>query len=56
MSKDLNFAFVCSYKAVVKGGTYRGYLFAKKDNGFHLNTEGSNRLRLFFLRVMSTID
>ena len=25
MSKDLNFAFVCSYKAVVKGGTYRRY-------------------------------
>ena len=56
MSKDLNFAFVCSYKVVVKEGTYRRYLFAEKDNGLHLNTEGSNRLRFFFLRVISTID
>ena len=56
MSKHLNFAFVCSYKAVVKEGTYRKYLFSEKDNGLHLNTEGSNRLRFFFLRFISTID
>ena len=56
MSKDLHFAFVWSYKAVVKGGTYRIYLFAKKDNGLHLNTEGSDRLRFFFLSVISIVD
>ena len=56
MSADLNFKFACSYKAVVKFGTYRRYLFAKADQGLHLNTEGSNRLCFFFLRVISTID
>lgn len=56
MSKDLNFKFICSYKAVSKFGTYSRYLFAKHDGGLHLNTEGSNRLRYFFLRVISTID
>lgn len=56
MSKDLNFKFICSYKAVCKFGSYSRYLFAKHDNGLHLNIEGSNRLRFFFLRVISTID
>lgn len=56
MSRDLNFTFVCSYKAVSKFGTFRRYLFAKLDKGLHLNTEGSNRLRFFFIRVISTID
>ena len=56
MSSDLNFKFISTYKAVSKFGTYRRYLFAKLDNGLHLNTEGSNRLRHFFLRVISTID
>lgn len=56
MSSDLNFKFVCTYKAVSKFGTYCRYLFAKLDNGLHLNTEGSNRLRHFFLRVISTVD
>ena len=56
MSKDLGFKFVCSYKAVSKYGTYRRYLFAKLDKGFHLNLyilEGANRLRHFFLMVIS---
>ena len=56
MSIDMGFKFICSYKAVSKFGTYQRYLFAKADQGFHLNTEGSNRLRSFFLRVISTVD
>ena len=56
MASDLNFHFIRSFRAVSKFGTYRRYLFAKKDNGLHLNTEGSNRLRFFFLRVISTLD
>ena len=56
MSPDLGFHFIESWKAVSKFGTYRRYLFAKKDKGLHLNTEGSRRLRYFFLRVISTID
>ena len=56
MSRDMGFHFICTYKAVSKFGTYRRYLFAKLDKGLHLNTEGSNRLRYFFLRVISTTD
>lgn len=56
MSRDMNFKFICSYKAVSKFGTFRRYFFAKLDKGLHLNTEGSNRLRYFFLRVISTVD
>ena len=56
MAPDLNFHFIRSYRAFSKYGTYRRYLYAKKDQGLHLNTEGSNRLRYFFLRVISTLD
>lgn len=56
MAPDLGFHFVESWKAVSKFGTYRRYLFAKHDRGLHLNSEGSRRLRYFFLRVISTID
>ena len=56
MGPDLGFRFVESWKAVCKFGTYRRYLFAKNDQGLHLNTEGKRRLRYFFLRVISTID
>ena len=56
MSIDMGFKFICSYKAVSKFGTYQRYLFAKADQGLHLNTAGSNRLRSFFLRVISTVD
>ena len=56
MAKDMNFHFIRSYRMFSKFGTYRRYLYAKKDQGLHLNTEGSNRLRYFFLRVISTLD
>lgn len=56
MSIDMGFHFVCTYKAVSKFGTFRRYLYAKLDRGLHLNTEGSSRLRHFFIRVISTID
>lgn len=56
MGPDLGFRFVETWKCVSTYGTYRRYLYAKKDKGLHLNTEGSRRLRYFFLRVISTID
>lgn len=56
LAPDLGFHFVESWKAVSKFGTFRRYLYAKNDRGLHLNTEGSRRLRYFFLRVISTID
>ena len=56
MAPDQNFHFIRSFRALCQFGTYRRYLYAKKDQGLHLNTEGSNRLRYFFLRVISTLD
>ena len=56
MGPDLGFHFVETWKAVCKFGTFKRYLYAKNDKGLHLNTEGSRRLRHFFLRVISTID
>ena len=56
MGPDLGFHFVETWKAVSKCGTFSRYLCAKKDRGLHLNTEGSRRLRYFFLPVISTID
>lgn len=57
MSTDQNYKFVCSYKTVTKCGTYHGhFFFAKADGGLHLNTEGSNRLGYFYLRVIYTTD
>ena len=56
MTPDQNFHFIRSFRALCQFGTYRRYLYAKKDQGLHLNTEGSNRLRYFFLRVISTLD
>ena len=56
MASDINLHFIRSFRAVSKFGTYMRDLFAKKDNGLHHNTEGSNRLRFFFLRVISTLD
>ena len=47
MSVDLGIKYICSYKAVSKFGTYQSYLHAKEDQGLHLNTVGSNRLRSF---------
>ena len=34
MSADFNFKFICSYKAVVKYGTYRRYLFSQSGPRF----------------------
>ena len=56
MASDFGFHFVETWKAVSGYGTYKRWLYAKNDGGLHLNTEGSRRLRYFFLRVISTID
>lgn len=55
MSKDLNFKFVRSYRPFCYGGEIKRYLFAKRDGGLHLNSEGSSRLKHFFHRVISTL-
>ena len=55
MSHNMNFKFICTYKPFMFAGKVKLELFAKKDGGLHINTEGTSRLRYFFLRVISTI-
>ena len=53
MSKDMNFKFICTYKPFNIGGQPNVALYSKNDGGLHLNTEGSRRLKHFFLQVIS---
>ena len=57
MSKNQNFEFICTYKpfTYMYCGKVKLELYAKRDLGLHLNTEGQNRLSHFFLRVISTL-
>ena len=55
MSKSMRFKFVCTYKPFMHAGSVRIGLFAKRDQGLHLNTEGTNTLKRFLLRVISTM-
>lgn len=55
MSKRLNFHFICTYKPFTYCGKVSLELYAKRDLGLHLNTEGTNRLKHFFLKVISTL-
>ena len=49
MSKDLNFKFICTFKPFMHSGNVKlGFFFAKND-GLHLNTVGTDRLRYFSL-------
>ena len=55
MSKSMKFKFVCTYKPFMHAGSVILGLFAKRDLGLHLNTEGTNTLKRFLLRVISTM-
>ena len=55
MSKNQNFQFICTYKPFTHCGKVSVELYAKRDLGLHLNTEGTNRLKHFFLRVISNL-
>ena len=55
MSKSMRFKFVCTYKPFMFAGRVRNELFAKRDKGLHLNTEGTNTLKRFLIRVISTL-
>ena len=48
MSKNQNFKFICTYKPFTYYGKVKLELYAKRDLGLHLNTEGQNRLSHFF--------
>ncbi|XP_045203369.2 uncharacterized protein LOC123556597 isoform X1 [Mercenaria mercenaria] len=55
LASELNFKFIRSYRPFCFRGDIKRFLFAKRDGGLHLNSEGSNHLRFFFLRVISTL-
>ena len=55
MSKRQNFHFICTYKPYTYCGKVSVELYAKRDLGLHLNTEGTNRLTHFFLKVISNL-
>lgn len=55
MSKTNRFTFLRSYKPFMYGGNVKKELFARKDGGLHLNTEGTNKLRYFFLRYLASV-
>ena len=55
MSKTLNFKFIKTYRPFMYAGKPSAELFAKKDKGLHLNTEGSSRLRYYFLRTITSV-
>lgn len=55
MSKTSRFTFLRSYKPFMYGGNVKRELFARKDGGLHLNTEGTNKLRYFFLRSLASM-
>lgn len=55
MSKSMNFKFIKTYRPFMYAGKVKRELFAKRDGGLHLNTEGSNRLRYYFLRTIASM-
>ena len=48
MSKNMNLKLICPYRHFTNAGKVKSELFAKRDGGLHLNTEGMNRLKQFF--------
>ena len=56
ISKSQSSKFICTYKPFTHCGKVKLELYAKIDLGLHLNNEGQNRLRHFFLRGISTLD
>ena len=55
MAKSLNFKFIKTYRPFMYEGKPKHELFAKRDRGLHLNTEGTSRLRFYFLRTIASM-
>lgn len=55
MSKSMNFRFLRTYRPFMYAGKVKRELFAKRDGGLHLNTEGTNKLRYYFLRTIASM-
>lgn len=55
MTKNLNIRFFRTYRPFMYAGRVKRELFAKRDGGLHLNTEGTNKLRYYFLRSIAAM-
>lgn len=55
MSKPMNFRFIKTFRPFMFGGRVKRELFAKNDGGLHLNSEGTNRLKYYFLRTIASM-
>ena len=55
MSKTSRITFLRSYKPFMYSGAVKRESFARKDGALHLNTEGSSKLRYFFLRSIASM-
>ena len=52
MSRGMGIKFVCAYKPFTHCGKPKLRLYAKNEGGLHPITEGSNRLKHFFLQIL----
>lgn len=55
MTKTMHIRFFRTYRPFMYMGNVKRELFAKRDGGLHLNTEGTNRLRFYFLRSIAAM-
>lgn len=55
MTKHMNIRFFRTYRPFMFQGRVKRELFAKLDGGLHLNTEGTNKLRNYFLRSIAAM-
>lgn len=55
MTKHMNIRFFRTYRPFMYQGRIKRELFAKLDGGLHLNTEGTNKLRNYFLRSIAAM-
>lgn len=56
MCKARKFPFLHTYRPFIdKNGQYHRHMFAARDNGLHLNLEGSRVLSNFFLQIVKRV-
>ncbi|MCG8075262.1 MAG: SGNH/GDSL hydrolase family protein [Candidatus Thiodiazotropha taylori] len=53
LCKDRRVEFLHTFRPFIKGGVPLRELFAINDQGLHLNTEGTRRLRQFFINSVA---
>ena len=56
LCKDRNIRFLHTYKYFIKSGRPKRELFAIRDGGLHLNLEGTQILKKFFVNVVAHLS